>query len=47
VYPRAVLIRNQVPSTTGHWYLVIEVAVCMIVGVIIFRRFAPRAAEYV
>jgi lipopolysaccharide transport system permease protein len=46
-FSRAVLLRNQVPSATGHLYLAIEVAVCLIAGIVIFRRFAPRAAEYV
>ena len=46
-FSRAVLLRNQVPSAAGHLYLTIEVAVCLLVSVLIFRRFAPRAAEYV
>ena len=46
-FSRAVLLRNQVPSPTGHFYLAIEVAVCLIAGVLIFRQFAPRAAEHV
>jgi len=46
-FSRAVLLRNQIPSPTGHLYLAIEVAVCLIAGILIFRRCAPRAAEYV
>jgi lipopolysaccharide transport system permease protein len=46
-FSREVLIRHQVPSVTGHLYLLIEVVVGIVAGVLIFRRFAPRAAEYV
>jgi len=34
------------PTATGHFYLAIDAAVCLLVGAITFRRLSPRAAEY-
>ena len=46
-FSRTVLLQRQAPSATGHLYLAIEVVVCLVIGILLFRRFAPRAAEYV
>jgi lipopolysaccharide transport system permease protein len=46
-FSRAVLVRGTVPTATGHLYLAIDAAVILLTGLAIFRRFAPRAAEYV
>ena len=46
-FSRAVLLTPAAPSPTAHLYLAIEVAACLVIGVLVFKRFAPRAAEYV
>jgi homopolymeric O-antigen transport system permease protein len=46
-FSRAVLVAGKVPTLTGHIYLAIDAAVCLLVGALIFRRLGPRAAEYV
>jgi lipopolysaccharide transport system permease protein len=46
-FSRAVLIRGVSPSATGHLYLALEAVLVLAVGCLVFRRFAPRAAEYV
>ncbi len=45
-FSRAVLISGTVPTRAAHLYLAIDAAFILIMGIIIFRRFAPRAAEY-
>jgi lipopolysaccharide transport system permease protein len=46
-FSRDLLVRHTTPTATAHWYLLIDVALIVALGVVIFRRFAPRAAEYV
>jgi lipopolysaccharide transport system permease protein len=46
-FSRAVLISHAVPSAAAHFYLGLEVAVALVVGMLVLRRFGPRAAEYV
>jgi lipopolysaccharide transport system permease protein len=45
-FSRAVLITGAVPTPTAHVYLAIDVAFSLLLGIMIFRRFAPRAAEF-
>jgi ABC-type polysaccharide/polyol phosphate export permease len=45
-FSRAALIDGQVPTLRAHLLLSAETAVILLLGVIIFRRYAPRAAEY-
>ena len=45
-FARSVLVEGKLPSFTGHVYLVIAVATCLVVGATVYRRLAPRAAEY-
>jgi lipopolysaccharide transport system permease protein len=45
-FARSVLVRGVMPTATGHFYLAIDAAVCLLFGVITFRRLSPRAAEY-
>jgi hypothetical protein len=35
------------PTTTGHVYLAIDAAMCLLVGILIYRQTSPRAAEYI
>jgi lipopolysaccharide transport system permease protein len=46
-FARAALVSGVLPTRTAHVYLAIEAAVCLLVGVAIYRRLSPRAAEYV
>ena len=46
-FSRAALVSDSVPSLTAHLYLTAEVAVVLVIGTLIMRRFGPRAAEYV
>ena len=46
-FSRAVLVKGVMPTPTAHLYLAIDAILIFIVGVVVFRRFAPRAAEYV
>ena len=46
-FSRAVLVTGAVPTLRGHVYLAIDAAACLLLGVIVFRRFSPRAAEFV
>jgi ABC-type polysaccharide/polyol phosphate export permease len=45
-FARAVLVRGAVPTGTAHCYLAVEMFVCLLVGIAVFRRMSPRAAEY-
>lgn len=45
-FARAVLIMNVPPTLTAHLLLTMETAVVLSLGTLIFRRYAPRAAEY-
>jgi lipopolysaccharide transport system permease protein len=46
-FSRSVLVNGVMPTATGHTYLAIDAALCLIAGALIFRRLSPRAAEYV
>jgi lipopolysaccharide transport system permease protein len=46
-FSRAVLVAGATPSVTGHLYLVLDAAACLLAGAAIFRQLSPRAAEYV
>jgi len=45
-FARQVLIAGTIPTLKAHALLTFEAAVVLAVGVWIFRRYAPRAAEY-
>jgi lipopolysaccharide transport system permease protein len=45
-FSRAVLVNGAAPTATAHTYLAIDAAVCLVIGIAVFRRLAPRAAEY-
>ncbi len=47
MFSRAVLVEGRAPSALAHLYLVLEAAVVLGVGVLVYRRAAPRIAEYV
>lgn len=46
-FSRSVLVNGVMPTTRGHVYLAADAAFCLLVGMLIFRRLSPRAAEYV
>lgn len=46
-FSRAALVSHTVPSLTGHVYLALEVIAAVTIGVLVMRRYGPRAAEYV
>jgi lipopolysaccharide transport system permease protein len=46
-FSRAVLVAGSVPTLRGHVYLAIDAVACLLLGVIVFRRLSPRAAEFV
>jgi len=46
-FSRAVLVAGTMPSVRGHVYLAIDAAICLLVGILIFHRLSPRAAEYI
>jgi lipopolysaccharide transport system permease protein len=45
-FSRDVLVRGVVPTATAHLYLAGVVVISLALGWAIFRRLAPRAAEY-
>ena len=45
-FSRAALVAGTVPTATAHICLAVDAALCLAAGIAIFRRFAPRAAEY-
>jgi lipopolysaccharide transport system permease protein len=45
-FARSVLVEGRVPSFAAHVYLAGAVALSLIAGGLIYRRLAPRAAEY-
>jgi ABC-type polysaccharide/polyol phosphate export permease len=45
-FSRSVLVDGVVPGPRAHLVLAAGTAVIVGAGVLIFRRFAPRAAEY-
>jgi lipopolysaccharide transport system permease protein len=46
-FSRAVLVTGTIPTARAHLFLAVDAATIFIVGALIFRRFSPRAAEYV
>jgi lipopolysaccharide transport system permease protein len=46
-FSRAVLVQGTMPTRTAHVYLALDAAIILLTGIVIFRRLAPRAAEYV
>jgi lipopolysaccharide transport system permease protein len=46
-FSRAALVAGVMPSARGHIYLAADAAFCLLIGIVIFRRLSPRAAEYV
>lgn len=45
-FSRAVLARGEVPTPLAHLLLLSAVVAALLVGVAVFRRYGPRAAEY-
>ena len=45
-FARSVLVEGRVPSVTAHIYLAAAVGLSLIAGGLLYRRLAPRAAEY-
>jgi lipopolysaccharide transport system permease protein len=45
-FARSVLVRGVMPTATGHLYLLVDAVFCLVVGILVFRRLSPRAAEY-
>jgi lipopolysaccharide transport system permease protein len=46
-FSRAVMIEARVPSAIGHLDLALVAAGVLVTGVLVYRRFGPRVAEYV
>jgi lipopolysaccharide transport system permease protein len=46
-FSRAVLVAGAMPTLRGHLYLLGDAAICLVAGIVIFRKLSPRAAEYV
>ena len=45
-FSRMALVAGVMPTLRGHVYLAIDAGVCLLAGVLIFRRLSARAAEY-
>ena len=45
-FARAALIDGVVPSARGHLSLALMAVTCLAAGALVYRRYAPRAAEY-
>jgi len=45
-FSRSVLVDGIMPTATGHLYLALDAAACLATGIIVFRHFSVRAAEY-
>ncbi len=45
-FSRAVLVNGTIPSAFAHLCLAVDVVGCLVAGIFIYRRFSPRAAEY-
>jgi lipopolysaccharide transport system permease protein len=45
-FARSVLVDGRVPTMAAHLYLAAAVAASLIVGTVVYRRLAPRSAEY-
>jgi lipopolysaccharide transport system permease protein len=46
-FSRSVLVRDTMPTTIGHVCLATASVAALSIGVLLFRRLAPRAAEHV
>ena len=44
-FSRSVLVAGAVPSGRAHLLLMLEAACVLVIGILVFRRYAPRAAE--
>ena len=47
MFSRSVLVDGLVPSGFAHLLLMLEALSVLGVGILIYRRYAPRVAEYV
>lgn len=45
-FSRAVLVSGEVPTAKANLFLAVVTGVILATGVFVFRRYAPRAAEY-
>ena len=45
-FSRSALVAGILPTATGHLYLAIDAAVCLLLGILLFRQLSPRAAEH-
>ena len=45
-FARAVLVTGTVPTARANVFLALVTAIVLTTGIIVFRRYAPRAAEY-
>jgi lipopolysaccharide transport system permease protein len=45
-FSRSVLTDHNVPTLLAHGYLTAEALCVLLVGTVVYRRFAPRAAEH-
>lgn len=45
-FSRAVLVAGSTPTPLAHLCLAADAAICLVLGIVIFRRFGPHAAEY-
>ena len=45
-FSRSVLVDGVVPTAKAHMLLTLEAAAALAIGTFIFRRYSPRAAEY-
>jgi len=46
-FSRAALVDGVLPTMTGHLYLAIDAALCIVCGVVLFQRLSSRVAEYI
>jgi len=46
-FSRAVLIEERTPSAIGHLDMALVTFGALLIGVLVYRRYAPRVAEYV
>jgi lipopolysaccharide transport system permease protein len=46
-FSRAALVAGVMPTTTGHLYLAVDAAICLLAGILVYRWLSPRAAEYI
>ena len=46
-FSRAVLVDGVAPTLRAQAFLALETTIVLVVGIVVFRRFAPRVAEYI